>query len=244
MSTQTYRQCTRCVMDTTDPAITFNELGQCNHCTEYLANTSRRMFQGKETEKALKILIKKIKDAGKGKAYDCVLGISGGIDSCYAAWVCHEMGLRVLCVHMDNGWDSEISVKNIRHIITKLRFDYESVVLDWEEFKDLQLSFFKASLPELETPTDVAILGALHQVAAKNRIKYIISGGNFATEGILPKSWHYNAKDGKLIHPGRSKKVWHPTAEKISFFRSHTRNLLQVCKRNSYHLSAQLFSIQ
>jgi len=205
MSAQVYKQCSRCVMDTTDPAITFNELGECNHCNEYFANTSRRMYQGEETEKALKVLIEKIKDAGKGKAYDCVLGISGGIDSCYAAWVCREMGLRVLCVHMDNGWDSEISVKNIRHIVTKLGFDYESVVLDWEEFKDLQLSFFKASLPELETPTDVAILGALHQVAAKNKVKYIISGGNFATEGILPKSWHYNAKDGKLIRAVQKK---------------------------------------
>lgn len=194
-----YQQCTRCVMDTTDPEITFNESGVCNHCTEYIANTSCRMYQGEKTEKTLKKIIEKIIASGKKNAYDCVMGISGGVDSAYAAWLCREMGLRVLCVHLDNGWDSETSIKNIQHIITKLGFDYENVILDWEEFKDLQRSFLKASIPEIETPTDIAILGVLHQIAAKHKIKYIISGGNFATEGILPKSWHYNSKDVKLI---------------------------------------------
>jgi N-acetyl sugar amidotransferase len=136
-----------------------------------------------------------MKKDGQGKEYDCIMGISGGIDSSYAAYILRRHDLRVLAVHMDNGWNSEISVKNIKHIVSKLGIDYQSYVLDWEEFKDLQLAFLKASVPEMETPTDIAIPAALHKVAAQYGVKYIISGGNFATEGILPKIWHYNAKD-------------------------------------------------
>jgi hypothetical protein len=106
----------------------------------------------------------------------------------------------MLAVHMDNGWDSEEAVLNIKNITKRLDIDYESYVLDWEEFKDLQLSFLKASVPEAETPTDVAILSALYYFAAKHNVKYIIGGGNLATEGILPKSWHYNAKDLKYFN--------------------------------------------
>jgi len=140
-------------------------------------------------------LVEKIKKAGKGKKYDCVIGVSGGIDSSYVAYKAKQLGMRALLVHLDNGWNSEISVKNIKNLARILEFDYESFVLDWEEFRDIQLSFLRASIPEMETPTDIAIPGALHKVAAKYGVKYILSGGNFATEGILPKTWHYNAKD-------------------------------------------------
>ena len=136
-----------------------------------------------------------MKQSGQGKAYDCVIGLSGGIDSCYAAYIAKQKGLRILAVHLDNGWNSEEAVLNIKNVAKKLEIDYESYVLDWEEFKDLQLAFLKASVPEAETPTDIAIPAATHKIAAKYGIKYVISGGNFATEGILPKSWHYNAKD-------------------------------------------------
>ena len=195
----TYRQCNRCVMDTSDSEITFNENGYCNHCLEYFENTSKRTYRGKETDQILAQLVEKIKKTGKNKEYDCVLGLSGGIDSCYSAYIARQLGLRVLTVHLDNGWNSETAVKNIKYVVGKLGFDYQSYVLDWEEFKDLQLSFLKASVPEAETPTDIAILAALHKVAAKYKIKYIISGGNFVTEGILPKSWHYDAKDEKYL---------------------------------------------
>ena len=195
----TYRQCNRCVMDTSDSEITFNENGYCNHCLEYFENTSKRTYRGKETDQILAQLVEKIKKTGKNKKYDCVLGLSGGIDSCYSAYIARQLGLRVLTVHLDNGWNSETAVKNIKYVAGKLGFDYQSYVLDWEEFKDLQLSFLKASVPEAETPTDIAILAALHKVAAKYNIKYIISGGNFVTEGILPKSWHYDAKDEKYL---------------------------------------------
>lgn len=194
-----YQQCTRCVMDTGDPDIIFNEKGHCNHCTEFLEKTTRLTYQGKSSDEELARIVDKIKKVGKTSGYDCLLGISGGIDSCYAAYILKKLGLRVLAVHLDNGWNSEEAVNNIKKICKKLEIDYQSYVLDWEQFKDLQLAFLKASIVEMEIPTDVAIPGALHKVAAENNIKYIISGGNYATEGILPQSWFYNPKDLKLL---------------------------------------------
>ena len=193
--TATNKMCTRCLMDHSDPIITFDANGQCNHCTEFIEKRAKYNYKGAASDLEFEQVIRRIKTDGKGKPYDCVLGLSGGIDSSYAAWVAKKNGLRVLAVHMDNGWNSEEAVQNIRNIAQKLGIDYESVVLNWEEFKRIQLAFLKASVPEADTPTDIAILAALHQVAAKYGIKHIISGGNFATEGILPKHWHYNAKD-------------------------------------------------
>lgn len=195
MTTRPYQICSRCVMDTTDPLIAFDISGKCNHCTEFTDKRSKHNYQGGESDRILLNLINVMKKAGMGREYDCVLGVSGGIDSSYAAYVAVKHGLRVLAVHLDNGWNSEDAVLNIRYVAEKLGIDYMSYVLDWEEFKDLQLAFLKASVPEAETPTDIAIPAALHKVAAENGIRYIISGGNFSTEGILPKCWHYNAKD-------------------------------------------------
>jgi N-acetyl sugar amidotransferase len=186
-------------MDTSDPDITFNEKGECNLCTDFIANRKQHAYRGEATDTEFHALINQIKHSGKGKAYDCVVGLSGGIDSSYAAYLAQKEGLRVLAVHLDNGWNSEEAVQNIKNIARKLNIDYESYVLDWEEFKDLQLSFLRASVPEADTPTDIAILAALHRVASKYGIKTIISGGNFATEGILPRTWHYDAKDLKYF---------------------------------------------
>jgi len=195
MEPKPYQLCTRCVMDTTDPDITFNEKGECNLCTEFLDKRAKHNFQGASSEKQLNELVDKMKADGKGKKYDCIIGLSGGIDSSYAAYIAKQKGLRVLGVHLDNGWNSEEAVMNIKNIAKKLNIDYESYVLNWAEFKDIQLAFLKASIPEAETPTDIAIPAATHIYAKKYGVKYIISGGNFATEGILPKYWHYNAKD-------------------------------------------------
>lgn len=199
MREHNYQICTRCVMDTTDPGITFNEKGECNLCTEFLSKRAKHNYHGAESDASFQRIITEMKEAGKGKEYDCVVGLSGGVDSSYAAYLCKKNGLRVLAMHVDNGWNSEEAVLNIKNIARKLEIDYESYVLDWEEFKDLQLSFLKASVPEAETPTDIALLGAIHKVALKYNVKYIISGGNFATEGILPKYWHYNAKDNRYL---------------------------------------------
>lgn len=199
MENRKYQQCTRCVMDTTDPFIMFNEKGHCNHCIEFYEKTSQLVYQGESSDRELEQLVTEIKKAGKNRDYDCVIGISGGIDSCYVAYKAKQLGLRPLAVHMDNGWNSEEAVNNIKKVCNKLDIDYQSYVLDWEEFKDIQLAFFKSSIVELEIPTDTAIPATLHKVAVENNIKYIISGGNYATEGILPDSWFYNPKDLKLL---------------------------------------------
>lgn len=199
MTKAKYQQCTRCVMDTSDTDIRFDANGNCNHCTEYLEKTIHRTYRGEENDKTFNTLINRIKKDGKNKPYDCVVGVSGGADSTYTAYLCKKAGLRVLCVHMDNGWNTEISEKNIQNLIEKHGMDYRRYILDWENFRDLQLAFLKASVPEIETPTDIAILGVLHQIASEYGIRYVISGGNFATEGILPKSWQYNAKDTRYI---------------------------------------------
>ena len=195
MNPSEYRQCNRCVMDTTDPQITFDKNGNCNHCTDFIEKRSKHSYQGRQSDEALDNIIATIKRDGEGKQYDCIIGLSGGIDSSYVAHIIKQKGLRALAIHLDNGWDSEESVNNIKNIAKILQIDYDSYVLDWEEFKDLQLAFLKASVPEAETPTDMAIHASWHYFAAKYKIKHIISGGNFATEGILPRSWHYNAKD-------------------------------------------------
>ncbi len=199
MNESRYQQCTRCVMDTTDPYIVFDEHGHCNHCNILFNTVNDPSFKKKYNETALREIIKKMKRSGQGKEYDCVLGLSGGIDSSYTAYLLKKFEVRTLLVHMDNGWNAEEAVRNMKNIADLLKFDYESYVLDWEEFKDLQLSFLRASVVEADTPTDIAILGALHEVAAKYSIKYIISGGNLATEGILPRNWHYNAKDMRYL---------------------------------------------
>lgn len=195
MEERHYQICTRCVMDTTDPGIHFNENGECNLCTDFIENRKKHNYQGETSENQLNVLVAQMKKDGNGKEYDCIIGLSGGIDSSYVAYIAKQKGLRILGVHLDNGWNSEEAVQNIKSIAKKLDIDYESYVLNWAEFKDIQLAFLKASVPEAETPTDIAIPAATHHFAKKYGVKYIISGGNFATEGILPKYWHYNAKD-------------------------------------------------
>ena len=194
-----YRQCTRCVMDTTDPDIRFDSNGFCNHCTEFLKSRSGVSNRAEVGDRTLRAIVSRIKAAGRNKPYDCIVGISGGVDSSYVAYLSKSLGLRPLAVHMDNGWNSEEAVRNIRKVCMRLKVDYQSYVLDWDVFRDVQLAFLKASIVEVEIPTDVAIIGALHRVAAQVGVKYILSGGNLATEGILPRSWFYYPKDSRLF---------------------------------------------
>jgi N-acetyl sugar amidotransferase len=193
------RVCTRCVMSDTDPDISFDTEGRCNHCTDYLDRLANLTYEPTRSEPELAAIVDRIKASGRGKDYDCVMGVSGGVDSCYVAYVAKSLGLRPLAVHMDNGWDSDIAARNIKNVAKSLGIEYQSVVLDWEEFRDLQLAFLRASVPEVETPTDIAIPAAVHRVAAEHGVKFILSGGNYATEGILPRSWHYDAKDVRFL---------------------------------------------
>lgn len=194
-----YRICTRCIMDTTDPEIEFDEHGVCNHCRGFEVLARERVFTGDAGQQQLERIVNKIKEEGKGKEYDCIVGVSGGVDSTFVAYTVKQLGLRALAVHLDNGWDSELAVNNIEKALRCLTMDLYTHVLDWEEFKDLQLSFLKASTPDAEAPTDHSIAAVLFQEAAKRGIRYVISGGNVVSEAILPQSWAYGAFDWRYI---------------------------------------------
>jgi N-acetyl sugar amidotransferase len=150
-----------------------------------------------ETERAelLEKTIREIKAVGEGRPFDCVLGLSGGVDSCYMAYLAKQWGLRPLIVHFDNGWDDELAVSNIETIVKKLEFKLETFVMNWLEFRDLQRAYFKASVIDLDIPTDHMIFGALHEVADAQDIKFILSGNNFATEWLLPRAWYFSKFD-------------------------------------------------
>jgi N-acetyl sugar amidotransferase len=199
INTRTYQICSRCVMDTTDPDIVFDERGVCNHCHIYDELVRANVFTGEEGKKRLVKIVAEIKKAGKGKDYDCLIGVSGGVDSSFLAYKVRELGLRPLAVHLDNGWDSELAVKNIELILKKLNIDLYTHVLDWEEFKDLQLAFLKAGTPDSEIPTDHAIISLLYLIAEKKRIRYVLSGFNLRTETHIPLAWSQGHMDWKYV---------------------------------------------
>lgn len=217
-----YKICINCIMDTTDPDIQFDEVGVCNYCHEFTA-IFKPILERANNGAALNdlnVILEKIKNKGKNKPYDCIIGISGGVDSTYVAYKVKEFGLRPLAVHFDSGWNSELAVNNIENIVKKLNIDLNTYVVDWEEMKDLQLAFFKASVANCDIPTDHAFYAVLYAMAAKHGIKYIISGYNLATESVLPKAWGYNSGDLrhlKAIHKrfGSSKLKHYPT---LNFF--------------------------
>lgn len=192
-----YQICTRCIMDSSDPDICFDSNGICNHCHHYDEVKKKYDFQDKNAE--LEKLIRKIKEDGKGKEYDCILGISGGVDSAYLAYLAKKLGLRVLAVHVDCGWNSEIAVSNIQKLCQKLGYDLHTIVVDWETIKELQRAYMFSGLPNLDIPQDHAFLSAAYAYGLKHHIKYMLNGSNLATEGILPKAWGYDAKDYTAI---------------------------------------------
>jgi N-acetyl sugar amidotransferase len=197
-----YRICARCIMDTSDPDIRFDENGICNHCikAERLLKTEPFCLPLEIKQKRFLELASEIKLKAKGKKYDCVIGVSGGGDSTYAAYLVKKAGLNPLAVHLDNGWDSKLAVTNIEKTLKKLGIDLYTYVIDWEEFRDLQLSFLKASTPDSEVPSDHAIVAILYKMASKYGINYILAGTNISTESILPASWSHGHSDWKYIH--------------------------------------------
>jgi NH3-dependent NAD+ synthetase len=200
MKDSPYQICSKTVMDTVgDPDISFDSNGICNYYYDFTKNLSIRVPPKDVAKKKLDEIVGKIKKSGEGKQYDCVIGVSGGVDSTYTAWLVKQYGLRPLAVHLDNGWDSELAVKNIENILNNLEIDLYTEVLDWEMFKDLQLSFLKASTPDGEIPSDHAIWATLYKVADKFEIKYVVSGMNFRNEGMLPPSWVRGLLDWKYI---------------------------------------------
>lgn len=190
-----YRRCTRCIMDTTDPAIGFDEQGRCNHCTRALALFAQRDAWQERRETTLAAVVERIKADGRGKSYDCVAGMSGGVDSSTLLLRAKQLGLRPLAVHFDNGWNSELAVDNIHQVLERLGIDLDTYVVEWEEFRDLQLAFLKASVPNVEVTTDHAIRAVLYRTAARFGLRHILTGGNMATEAILPGAWGHDHSD-------------------------------------------------
>lgn len=208
--------CTRCVMDTTDPEITFDDRGVCHHCHEYDRMTKVTINSGEQGRRKLDEHVSRIKSDGVGKRYDCVIGVSGGVDSTFVAYTVKQLGLRPLAVHLDNGWDSEIAVGNISAALQKLGIDLDTLVIDWEEFKDIQLAFLRAGVPDCEIPSDHAIVASVHQTAARLGVRHTIWGYNTKTESHLPHAWsqgHYDWGYIKAIHrrygSGRTKTFPH-----------------------------------
>ena len=224
-----YQMCKRCVMDTSDPEITFDENGVCNHCHTYDRLVREYVLDGEAGRQKLDQLAAKIRADGKGKQYDCVIGISGGVDSTYVAYLVKKLGLRPLAIHLDNGWDSELAVKNIEETLKRLGIDLYTEVLDWEEFKDLQVSFLKASTPDSEIPSDHAIFAILSNMAAKLGIKYVILGNNVRTETHLPRAWSQGHFDWKYIREVHKRFGSRPlkTFPHYGFFTYYLRMLTQ-----------------
>lgn len=191
--------CVRCIMDTTDPAIRFFGDGVCNHCEQALERIRREVPPIERRAKALESLADKIRSAGRSKEFDCIIGVSGGVDSTSVAYHVRKLGLRTLAVHFDNGWNSELAVNNIRNTLERLQIELYTHVVDWEEFRDLQISFLKASVVNCEMPSDHGIFAILFRMANKLGIKYILSGSNLATESIMPYSWTFYSQDSKHL---------------------------------------------
>lgn len=203
MSEGSYQECVRCVMDTSDPEISFDENGICSHCREFDDETSKRWFPNEEGVGKLNTIIEKIKQNGHKQEYDCILGLSGGTDSSYLALKIKDLGLRPLVVHVDAGWNSELAVYNIEQVVKYCGYDLHTHVIDWEEMQDLQLAYLRAGVANQDVAQDHIFFASLYHFAVNEKIKYVISGGNIATEGVFPQAWHHSAMDAvnlRAIH--------------------------------------------
>lgn len=235
-----YQVCTRCVMDTTDPEIEFDDMGVCNHCHYFDTTVTAQWPTPEEGRFHLEEMIGKIKAFGKNKKYDCIIGLSGGVDSSYLAVKVSEWGLRPLVVHVDAGWNSELAVMNIQQICNRLGFDLITHVVDWEEMQDVQLAFLRSGLANQDAPQDHAFFVSLYKYAVKSGIKYVLSGSNYATESILPSSWGYDAMDAihlKGIHKlfGRRRRGAFPVIGFFDYFFRYPYILrMQVLKPLNY----------
>ncbi len=192
----TYRICTNCIMDTTDSRITFDERGWCEYCNNYHNNILPNWHTGERGTRDLARDVDQMKRDGQGRNHDCLIGLSGGVDSSYVTYLATQLGLRPLLFHVDAGWNSQEAVNNIEKLVDGLGLDLYTEVVDWEEMRDLQLAFFKAQVPHIDTPQDHAFFACLYNFAAKNKCKYILTGANYSTECVRePLEWHYHASD-------------------------------------------------
>ncbi len=192
-----YRICSHCVMDTSDSQIVFDDAGVCDHCLGFKRDVLPNWHPDEKGAAMFREMVGRIKAAGQGKPFDCIMGMSGGLDSSYLLHLAvSEVGLRPLVFHVDGGWNTDIAVNNIQVLVDKLGLDLYTEVINWEEMRDFQLAFFKAGVPHLDIPQDHAFVATLYHFAHKHNIKYILNGGNFATECVRnPLEWLYYGTD-------------------------------------------------
>lgn len=192
-----YAICSNCVMDTSDARITFDASGVCDHCRTFYQTIKPNWHTDARGRAELDAIVAKIKEAGAGKDFDCIIGMSGGIDSSYLTWIAKEqLGLRPLVFHVDAGWNSQEAVNNIEKLVDKLGLDLYTEVIDWEEMRDLQLAFFKSGVSHIDTPQDHAFFATMYKFAEQNGVKYILTGANYSTECIRnPVEWMYYQSD-------------------------------------------------
>ncbi len=192
-----YQICANCVMDTSDSKIVFDEKGVCDHCNTFYRHTLPNWHTDERGRQALQVLVEKIKLAGKGKDFDCIIGISGGIDSSYLTYIAREqLGLRPLVFHVDAGWNSQEAVNNIEKLVDGLGLDLYTEVIDWDEMRDLQLAFFKSGVPHIDTPQDHVFFATMYKFAERYEVKYILTGANLSTECVRnPIDWMYYQSD-------------------------------------------------
>ncbi len=207
-----YQICTACVMDTSDSMIKFYSDGVCDHCNTFNTQIKPNWRTDEVGYEALQMLVQKIKKKGIGKDFDCIIGMSGGIDSSYLTYIAKEkLGLRPLVFHVDAGWNSQEAVNNIERIVDKLNLDLYTEVIDWEEMKDLQLSFFKSGVSHIDTPQDHAFFATMYKFAEQHNVKYILTGANFSTECIRnPIEWMYYQSDSTQLRDIHKKFGKHP----------------------------------
>jgi hypothetical protein len=242
-----YQICSRCVMDTSDPWIVFDYQGRCNHCIDFLerrlsvtAYSTTEKFPS-ITDGPERLWASIPRNRG---SYDVVVGVSGGVDSSSVALLAQKAGLRVLAVHLDNGWDTPIALQNVLQLAKLPGITYEAEVLNWNRFKAVQRAFIAAGVPDIELPTDIAIQAALHRAAVSHGIRTILSGGNIANEGILPVSWMYNPRDSlyaeSILHQDGLPSAFYVP---LKFgFRQELRCRLQHRIRTLYPLNKVKFS--
>lgn len=196
--------CSNCVMDTTDSRITFDDKGVCDHCRTFFEKVKPNWHTDERGERELRAMVEEIKSSGKGKDFDCIIGMSGGIDSSYLTYIATEFGLRPLVFHVDAGWNSQEAVNNIEKLVDQLGLDLYTEVIDWEEMRDLQLAYFKSGVPHIDSPQDHAFFATMYKFAEQHDIKYILTGANLSTECIRnPIEWMYYQSDAiqlKDIH--------------------------------------------
>lgn len=200
--TMKFQICNKCVMDTSDPNIMFDESGICDHCHDFDQNVKPNWHTDEKGKQQLEKIVSNIKNSGKNKEFDCLLGLSGGVDSSYMLHLAVKVfGLRPLVFHVDGGWNSELAVHNINVMIDKLGVDLYTEVINWEEMKDFQLAFFKSGVPHIDIPQDHAFIATLYHFADKYNIKYILNGGNFSTECVqYPMKYYYYGTDMPQIN--------------------------------------------